>query len=709
MATLVLGAVGGLVGGPLGAALGSVLGRAADARLLAPKRREGPRLSELKVQTSSYGTQIPKVWGTMRVAGTVFWATDIVENRASERPAKGAPKVTTYSYSASFAVLLSARPVLSVGRVWADGKLVRGAAGDWKVRTGFRLHRGGEDQAPDPLIASAEGADCPAQRGCAYAVFEGLELAEFGNRIPSLTFEVVADPGPVAVGAIAEALADEVDAGAPATLDGFAATGGSVRAVLELLMLAGEAEAACEGGRIAIRATPARTVAVEDGTGGAARRRRIAPADAGPRVVTVAHYDPARDGQAGVQRAGRGPGREERIELAAAIGAGRAKSLAAAALARAEAARTRRTVSVGLDGLAVRPGDAVAIAGETGRWRVLSVETERMATALELQPIEPETLPAVASAGRALPSPDRLVGVTRLHAFEPPGLDEPLSRPRLLVAAGGGPGWRGAGLLYSLDDGASWIEAGGTAPSAIVGAVGAVPGRASAGLRDLKGTVIVDLPAHATLADADDRMLDAGANLALVGDELLQFGRAEPLSPTRWRLSRLLRGRRGTEAAIGTAAAGAPFVLMDGAGLRAIDLPASAMGREVRVLASGVGDGAGPAEARALVTGASVLPPSPVRLRVETLADGNAVVTWIRRSRAGWSWIDGTDAPLAEEREAYQATVVAADGTARVVELDAPALRLTAGERVGGKLTVTVRQRGSWGTGAPATIGVPAV
>ena len=83
MATLVLTTVGGAIGGPIGAAVGAVLGQRVDAGLLAPKGRQGPRLSELKVQTSSYGTQVPKVFGRMRVAGCVIWATDLIEQRGA--------------------------------------------------------------------------------------------------------------------------------------------------------------------------------------------------------------------------------------------------------------------------------------------------------------------------------------------------------------------------------------------------------------------------------------------------------------------------------------------------------------------------------------------------------------------------------------------------------------------------------------------------
>lgn len=207
MATIVLTAVGGLIGGPVGALVGAVAGQAIDASVFAPKRRQGPRLGELAVQTSSYGTAIPKLFGTMRAAGTVIWATDLQEQRAGSGGGKGRPKTVEYSYSASFAVALSGRPIQAVRRIWADGKLLRGAAGDFKTATEYRLHRGDEDQAIDPLVASAEGAgNAPAYRGIAYAVFEDFQLADYGNRIPSLTFEIEAEPGPVALGAIAEEL-----------------------------------------------------------------------------------------------------------------------------------------------------------------------------------------------------------------------------------------------------------------------------------------------------------------------------------------------------------------------------------------------------------------------------------------------------------------------------------------------------------------------
>jgi hypothetical protein len=500
-----------------------------------------------------------------------------------------------------------------------------------------------------------------------------------------------------------------------ATLDGFAGTGGSVRAVLEVLAMAGGASVATEGARVCLRDRPARTVELEDegvaAEGRVARRRRtLAPADTAARVVTVAHHDPARDWQLGVQRAARpgSGGRTEAVELPASLGADAAKTLAEAVLARGEAGRIRRTLSLGLSGLAVGPGDGVRVAGEAGLWRVAATECERGATSVELVAVEPETMPAAASAGRVLGAPDRVAGATVLHAFERPAEGERGAGPRIGVVAAGGAGWRSAALLWSIDDGASWAEAGATAAPAVVGVVEVPPVAAPATLVDRRSAAVVTLPPHMELGDADAAAINAGANLALIGEELVQFGRATPLGGRRWRLEELRRGRFTTEGAV-PVLAGARFALLEPDAARTIELPLAAIGRELRVLASGVGDIGGPVETRMVVSGRSVLPIAPVHLRAAIAADGSASVTWVRRTRAGWSWVDGIDAALGEEREAWDVRITRADGGVRAVAADRPGIAIEAAERVGGPVSVTIRQVGDLGLGSATTIVVPGI
>ncbi len=715
MATLVLTAVGTAVGGPIGGAIGALIGRSVDARIFRPATRDGPRLTELAVQTSSYGTQIPKLFGTIRVAGTVIWATDLIETRTTSGGSKGQPSTAIYSYSASFAVLLSARAILSVRRIWAEGKLLRGAAGDWKATTAFRLHLGGEDQPVDPLIASADPTT-PAYRGCAYAVFEGLHLADFGNRIPSLTFEVVADEGAVTAGAIAVALAEEIDADVAQPIDGYAAAGDSIGGVLDSLAALSGAWWSPNGARLTMRDVADDPVALTDdaivATGqGQRRMRAIAAIETVPRTVSVAHHDRARDYQIGVQQAVR-PGagtRADRIELPAVLTAAAARGIADRALVMAEAMRTRRTVNAGIDAMGVAPGTAVTIAGEQGVWRARSVVVEGMAARIELVPVTTAPIVGAASSGRVLAAPDHPIGATVLRAFEHPPLGEDiLSTPRLsVVATGVEPGWRGAALLYSLDAGESWIPAGVTAAPATMGVVEQPPAGGPATLADRRNALVVVLArADMALEEADDIALSQGRNLALVGDELLQFARAMPLGDRRWRLSGLRRGVRGTGWASAAHRVGDSFTMIERETTATIDLPMGSIGREVCLLATGIGDVVGPAAAATTATGASVVPPSPVHLGVSAppgaaIGDGWRL-GWTRRSRQGWSWADAVDAPLVEEAERYAITVVSPEGGASTYEVAAPWLDLPLAPATDAR--VEVRQRGTHGASRPAVM-----
>lgn len=207
MATIVLSAAGSLVGNVLlpeglsllgtqisGAALGSAvgagLGAYVDAKLFGPTMAsgQGPRLTSLHVLSSSEGAAIPRLYGRARLAGQVIWATEFDEHstRTSTGGGKGGGSgatYTEYSYSVSLAVALCEGEVTRIGRVWADGKPLDLSGINW------RLHKGDDTQSVDPVIAAVEGT-CPAYRGVAYVVFEDLDLASFGNRVPQLSFEV---------------------------------------------------------------------------------------------------------------------------------------------------------------------------------------------------------------------------------------------------------------------------------------------------------------------------------------------------------------------------------------------------------------------------------------------------------------------------------------------------------------------------------------
>jgi hypothetical protein len=202
MATLVLSAAGaaigagfggavlGLSGAVIGRAIGATLGRAIAQRLLGAGSDpvDVGRVDRLRLTGAGEGAPIGQLWGRMRLAGQVIWATEFTETVRRRRSGKGAPKpkVNEYSYSVSLAVGLCAGEILRVGRIWADGNEI--SPNDLNLR----VYVGSESQLPDPKIEAVEGLDrAPAYRGLAYVVIEDLELAPFGNRVPQFNFEVV--------------------------------------------------------------------------------------------------------------------------------------------------------------------------------------------------------------------------------------------------------------------------------------------------------------------------------------------------------------------------------------------------------------------------------------------------------------------------------------------------------------------------------------
>jgi len=713
MATILLTAAGTALAGPIGGALGAIVGQAADQALFAPKARRGPRLGDLAVQTSSYGSDIPKLFGRMRVAGTVIWATDLIERRSSSGGGKGRPGTVSYSYFANFAVALSARKVRALHRVWADGKLLRGTAGDLKTRAIIRFYDGDEDQAPDPLIASVLGAGAtPAFRGTAYVVFEALELADFGNRIPSLTFEVEADSGAVAIGEIAAELCGHIVAAGPTrALVGYAASGDSLRSALAPLIETTSVSLVAHGGRMVLT-TPAGVpefIARADCAAPPEFARRAAAAI--PVEVTLSYYEEARDYQTGSQRARRagGAGRSEVRSLPAVLDAADTKKLAEDRLATLWIGRTGARLRLAARRADIRPGALVRVEGEQGLWKVARWLLERMELAIELTRV-PDTPapPTEAEPGSGVLAADLVHGPTVLRLLDLP-LGDATDRPALFaLASGTAPGWRSATILFSADDRLSWQQGVRSAAPAVLGSALSQLGPAGSALIDSVGTVEVELLSGSRwLESCSDAELAAGANLAVLGSELIQFGTAEPLGNKRFRLSRLLRGRRGSEAGASGHHPGEPFALLEPESMLALPVSPAAVGARAVALATGIGDVPEGVEAELRVTGEALRPPAPVHLTALQRTDGALLISWTRRSRAGWTWAGASDTPLGEERELYRVELSSA-GASRSFEPGEPNLVYPSADRLADglafPLTIAVRQIGTFATSQPATL-----
>ena len=182
-----------------GAQIVSVLSLAATTYMAfsAPGPPEGPRLGDVRVQTSTYGKVIPIGFGRMRMAGNIIWALELEEVKTKEAVGgKGGGKQTTYSYYAHFAVGLAEGPAVACSRIWADKKIIYDVSGDSPVHRRYKNMRitmqpGDENQLPDPLIEADMGVgQTPAYRGRVYVTLQDMPVGDFGNRIPHMEFEI---------------------------------------------------------------------------------------------------------------------------------------------------------------------------------------------------------------------------------------------------------------------------------------------------------------------------------------------------------------------------------------------------------------------------------------------------------------------------------------------------------------------------------------
>lgn len=728
MATLVFGSLGSMLGGPLGGAVGSLVGRQFDAALFGSSGRQGPRLKELAVTASAYGQTLPRHFGRMRTAGSVIWATDLVERGEVQGGGKGGPSLTIHAYSVSFAVALASRPIRAIGRIWADGKLLRGAAGDLKAAGTLRVHTGVGDQQPDPLIVAAEGiGQCPAYRGIAYVVFEDLDLSGFYNRIPSLTFEVIADDGFTLQDMIGDIVAD-VDADIPLPgLSGYTSENSpavdlqvfdqivplEIDAAGERLVIAGERrqEAAI------VLAEPA--VATGDGDFGARTgftRHRAPPHDNPPSVLR--YYDIDRDHQPSLQRAtGRGTqGEPAAIDLPATLDAATARSLIERTSRRIDWSRDRISWRTCELDPRIGPGALVALPGIAGHWRVREWEWLDSGVELALE----RALPAAASAtpdlpsdpGRPNPAPDIEVGKTRLVAFELPFDAATGSRDTVRTVAAvsaTSAGWSGAALFADHGDGALHPLGPSGRTRATTGTLASALPAASPLLFDRTSRPVVKLIDPAMqLVTTDGEGISRGANLALIGQEIVQFLRADHLGAGNWRLEGLLRGRGGTEAGIGAHEENEDFVLLDKS---LVHLDASTLGSAPgrQVLALGRGDDT-PAAAPIHLDGIGLRPLSPAHPRRIKTSDGSVHLAWTRRGRGGWTWQDGVDVPLVEEAEIYIVTLGPIDAPLAVWTSTSPALLIDAATvallaPLSLQAMLRVRQQGTHALSLPLDLG----
>jgi hypothetical protein len=318
----------------------------------------------------------------------------------------------------------------------------------------------------------------------------------------------------------------------------------------------------------------------------------------------------------------------------------------------------------------------------------------------ELRPWVGASVAVAADSGRIVANSDIVEGPLSLALLDIPNVLAPGSNdPTVLVAASTSTrGWKRR--IVQVEVGGQTITSDTARAKSLLGSAASVLAPAGAELVDEVNSVDVTLlDPDQWLTSCDDDALASGESLALLGSELIQFGSAAPLGAGRFRLSHLLRGRGGTEWASGGHTMGELFSMVDAVSLQPVILPNWSVGSVVSAQA---------AEAAASVTfsGESLRPPSPVNLVVVLQDGGGLLLSWTRRSRVGFAWVDDIDAPLGEAREQYRVNLTGSVASLEIYA-DQPTVTISAADAAAlgsGPVVVEVRQIGDLAASRPAQL-----
>jgi hypothetical protein len=173
-------------------------------------------------------------------------------------------------------------------------------------------------------------------------------------------------------------------------------------------------------------------------------------------------------------------------------------------------------------------------------------------------------------------------------------------------------------------------------------------------------TVIVKPFNGKTLSSVAD--FTSSANIAAIGDhgrwEIIRWKTATDNSDGTYTLSGLLRGYRGTEHNTGSHAALDKFVLLSGSSLVRIQGDDADIDVERYYKAQTIGDDLSDSIARSFTnTAVGLHPLAPANIQ-GTRAGGDLTITWTRRSRTGWYWLNGVACPLDQDNENYDIDII---------------------------------------------------
>lgn len=412
-------------------------------------------------------------------------------------------------------------------------------------------------------------------------------------------------------------------------------------------------------------------------------------------------------GQQYAERTGTGVENVMDVQLAIVLTPTQAIQIADRVLYDIWQSRVSYSISVPRDYTLLDPTDVITVQANGNNYPIRITDIENAAGIIKIAGVSNQPalfnsyVSAIANGGR-----DGALGPlspTILNLYNFPALHDEEDGPGFYVSAFAPlTNWHGAAVQRSIDGDVTWGTLYNTTSNAITGVCTTTLGAGPQSLYDRVNTVTVKLDRGTLSSAAGELALLNGANACAIGLpgtsfdtwEILQFKNAMLNMDGTYTLSTLIRGRKGSEWAIGLHVANEQFILLTSANLswypgstarlnikddfRAVTLGGPVTGNVVPFTARGV----------ALECYA------PTHIKGSRSGGGDLTITWMRRNRLDGEWRDKVDVPMSEATEKYQVNVMNGSAVISIITVTSATATYTVAQQIAdfgsAQLSITV-------------------
>ena len=606
----------------------------------------------------------------------------------------------------------------------------------------FTLYPGTEDQRPNSFMESHLGVgQVPAYKGLAYIVFQDFYVDDYGDRVPSFSFEVVNEDvslGNILLDISEEAGLLETDVDFTALNDisvpGYIVSQeNTFRDRIQELQQVYQFDVVEAGGKIIGKPRNLAsyyTVPWEDigayevqKSGDALSFCRNAEIEL-PKTVWLTYISSENSYQQGVVNSKRNTtlgkvtkwtprpltkyGNDAALNCSVVLTSDQAKKSVDASMYQSWLNRTTITTVLGSKWAFLSPGDNVQFEDaygnlhmamltkcDYGRPGLLKITAVTMAGAVYA------TTEYTTADVYVQPVPDNSkVANVVLEFLDIPRLptdtgDYTANTPHVAATSAS---FVGANVFRSQDGGSTYSLFLQIGQEAKLGFSNTVLASGPTNYFDAANTLTITMLNGATLESRTKNAILNGYNSAVLGNEIIQYTTAELISTNTYLLSGLLRGRLGTEDQIGNHVAGERFVALSSLTVPVWPDSASDIGISEMYLygpATQPNSDVTYTKANFTDSGRAYKPYAVCHVNGVRDSAGNLTISWIRRTRYNGDWTNNSDVPLNEKTEKYSIDILKGTTILRMIEATSASVIYEATQQLAdfGSLQASVKVR----------------